>query len=107
LIDRGADRDAIFEPLLLKQRDFIIRMVGTRDWIYQGETVRSLWLAYACRLPHKKSIVKIIHGKEAIFNLILSTMPLVTDCVIYSHRFPGRLQNQAEILQTQLSFGVG
>ncbi len=69
VIDRGADRDAIFEPLLQKQRNFIIRMVGTRDLIHQGKTVRSLWLAYACRLPHKKSIAKIIHGKEAIFNL--------------------------------------
>jgi hypothetical protein len=69
VIDRGADRDAIFEPLLQKQRDFIIRMVGTRDLIHQGKTVRSLWLAYACKLPHKKSIVKIIHGKEVVFNL--------------------------------------
>ncbi len=64
-----SDRDAIFEPLLQKQRGFVIRMVGTRDLIYQGKTVRSLWLAYACKLPHKKSIVKIIHGKEVTFNL--------------------------------------
>ena len=42
VIDRGGDRDALYEPLLQKQRDFIIRMVGTRDLIYQGETVRSL-----------------------------------------------------------------
>jgi hypothetical protein len=69
VIDRGADRDAIFEPLLNKNRDFIIRMVGTRDLIYQEETVRSLWLAFACRLPYQKSIVKIIDGKEVMFNL--------------------------------------
>ena len=71
VIDRGGDRDALYEPLLQKQRDFIIRMVGTRDWIYQGETVRSLWLAFACKLPYGKSIVKIIHGKEVTFNLRL------------------------------------
>ncbi|MCK5136902.1 MAG: transposase [Bacteroidales bacterium] len=69
VIDRGADRDAIFEPLLQKQRDFVIRMVGTRDLIHRGETVRSLWLAYACKLPYRKTIVKIIHGKEVTFNL--------------------------------------
>ncbi len=69
VIDRGGDRDALFEPLLQKQRDFIIRMVGTRDVIHQGETVRSLWLAFACKLPYGKSIVKIIHGKEVTFNL--------------------------------------
>jgi hypothetical protein len=69
VIDRGADRDAIFEPLLHKQRDFIIRMVGTRDLIYQGNVVRSLWLAHSCRLPHATSIAKVIDGKEVIFNL--------------------------------------
>jgi hypothetical protein len=69
VIDRGADRDAIFEPLLEKNRDFIIRMVGTRDLIYQGETVRSLWLAFACKLPYQKSIVKIIDEKEVIYDL--------------------------------------
>jgi hypothetical protein len=69
VIDRGADRDAIFEPLLHKQRDFIIRMVGTRHLIYQGKEVRSLWLAHACRLPYQTSVAKIIDGKEVIFNL--------------------------------------
>ena len=69
VIDRGADRDTIFEPLLKKNRDFIIRMVGTRDLIYQRESVRSLWLAFACKLPYQKSIVKIIDGKEVVFNL--------------------------------------
>jgi hypothetical protein len=69
VIDRGADRDTIFEPLLQKQRDFIIRMVGTRDLIYRGETVRALWLAFACKLPYHKSIVKVIDGEEVMFDL--------------------------------------
>jgi hypothetical protein len=69
VIDRGADRDAIFEPLLKKNRNFIIRMVGTRDLIYRGEIVRSLWLAYSCKLPYQKSIMKIVAGEEVMFNL--------------------------------------
>jgi hypothetical protein len=69
VIDRGSDRDAIFEPLLKKNRDFIIRMVGTRDLIYRGEIVRSLWLAYSCKLPYQKSIMKIVDGEEVMFNL--------------------------------------
>jgi len=69
VIDRGADRDNIIVPLLEKQRNFIIRMVGKRDLIYQGATVRSLWLAFACKLPHQKSIMKIIDGEEVMFNL--------------------------------------
>jgi hypothetical protein len=69
VIDRGADRDNIIEPLLEKQRDFIIRMVGNRDLIHQGIKVRSLWLAFGCKLPHHKSIIKIIDGEEVMFNL--------------------------------------
>ncbi len=34
VIDRGGDRNAQYKPLLQKQRDFIIRMVGTRDMIH-------------------------------------------------------------------------
>lgn len=69
VIDRGADRDALYDSLLENRRDFIIRLVGTRDLIHDQRTVRSLWLAHACRLPHKKTIVKIIHGKENVFHL--------------------------------------
>jgi hypothetical protein len=74
VIDRGADRDAIYEPLLKENRDFIIRMVGTRDLIHRGKTVRSLWLAYACKLPYQKSIMKIIDGEEVMFNLSFGHM---------------------------------
>ena len=71
----GGDRDALYEPLLQNQRDFINRMDGTRDLIYQEEKARSLRLAYGCRLPHKKSIVKIIKGKEAQFKLRYGFVP--------------------------------
>lgn len=50
-------------------------MDGTRDLIYQEEKARSLRLAYGCRLPHKKSIVKIIKGKEAQFKLRYGFVP--------------------------------
>ena len=76
VIDRGGDRDKLYEPLLQNQRDFIIRMVGTRDLIYQKEYARSLWLAFACKLPYGKSIVKIIKGKEVQFNLRFGFVPV-------------------------------
>lgn len=69
VIDRGGDRDALYEPLLKNKRDFIIRIVGNRDLLYQGQKARSLWLAYGCRLPYQKSIVKTIHGKEVVIDL--------------------------------------
>ena len=56
VIDRGADRDALYESLLKNKRDFIIRGMGIRDLIHDGKTVKSLWLAYSCRLPHKNKL---------------------------------------------------
>ncbi len=69
VVDRGGDRDALYEPLLKNKRDFIIRLVGSRDLIHKGHQGRALWLTFACGLPYQKSIVKIIDGKEVMFNL--------------------------------------
>ena len=69
VIDRGADRDDLYEALLKNKRNFIIRLVGSRDLIYEGKSLRSLWLAYACRLPYENRVIKIIEGKEHLFNL--------------------------------------
>jgi hypothetical protein len=76
VIDRGGDRDALYKPLLNNKRDFIIRLVGSRDLITQGKIARSLWLAFGCRLPFEKSIVKMIHGKEVRFNLRFGSVPV-------------------------------
>jgi hypothetical protein len=76
VIDRGADRDAIFEPLVEKNRDFIIRMVGLRDVIHQGSKAKSLWLAVGCQLHYKKTFVRFIHGKEIQFNIRFGSVPV-------------------------------
>jgi Transposase DDE domain len=69
VIDRGADRDDLYEALLKNKRNFIIRLVGSRNLIYEGKALRSLWLAYACRLPYENRVIRIIEGKEYLFNL--------------------------------------
>ena len=76
VIDRGADRDDLYESLLKNKRDFIIRLVGSRDLVYEDKALRSLWLAYACRLPYENSIIRIIDGKEVRFNLRYGFMPV-------------------------------
>ena len=76
VIDRGGDRNALYRPLLNNQRDFIIRLVGSRDVIHKGTKARSLWLAHASRLPYKKNIVKILHGEEVTFNLRFGFVPV-------------------------------
>lgn len=75
VFDRGG-RNALYELLLQNQREFIIRMVGSRDLINQGKIVRSLWLAYGCRLPYEQSIVIIIHGNEVRMNLRFGFVPV-------------------------------
>jgi hypothetical protein len=76
VIDRGGDRDDLYASLLKNKRDFIIRLVGSRDLISQGKPLRSLWLAYACVLPYEKFIVKIIEDHEVRFHLRYGSMPV-------------------------------
>src|SRR5512136_255643 len=37
VIDRGGDRDDLYASLLKNKRDFIIRLVGSRDFVYEGK----------------------------------------------------------------------
>ena len=76
VIDRGGDRSILYDSLLKERRDFIIRMVGARNVIHSNTIVRSLWLAFACKLPYKKSIVRLIKGKEASFDLRFGFLPI-------------------------------
>jgi len=76
IIDRGGDRGALYESFIANKRNFIIRLVGSRDLLYQGKVVRSLWLAYACQLPHTENIVKFIEGKEVRYNLRFGAFPV-------------------------------
>jgi len=76
VIDRGADRDDLYEALLKSKKNFIIRLVGSRDLICEGKALRSLWLAYACRLPYEKRVIRVIEGKEHLFNLRYGFIPV-------------------------------
>lgn len=74
VIDRGGDRDDLYFSLLKNKRDFIIRLVGSRNLVYEGKALRSLWLAYACRLPHENAIIRLIEGKETQFHIRYGSM---------------------------------
>lgn len=76
IIDRGGDRDSLYQWLLSKKNNFIIRLVGSRDLVYQDKFYRSLWLAHACRLYYEKSIIRVIDGKEVRFNIRYGCMPV-------------------------------
>jgi len=76
VIDRGGDRDKIYEPLLRNERQFIIRLVGSRHLIYRGSPIKALWLAYTCPCPYEETIVKLKDGKEMIFHINYGFIPV-------------------------------
>jgi hypothetical protein len=76
VIDRGGDRDTLYRSLLQHKRDFIVRLVGSRDLIYQDKKVRSLWLAFGCRSSYKRSFVRLKKGKEVQYNIRYGSVPV-------------------------------
>lgn len=60
VIDRGGDRDVLFEHLLDERdpKEFIIRLVGTRHLLYKRRSHEALELARRCKTPHSQTIVK-------------------------------------------------
>jgi len=69
VIDRGGDRDKIYEPLIKNKRQFIIRLVGERNLICRGKSIRALWLAYACPCSYKETIVRVKNGEESVYQI--------------------------------------
>ncbi len=69
VLDRGGDRDYIFDYLLNNQLSFIVRLKKTRDLIYRGKAHSDLELAMTCPLPYAERIVKQEKGKETIYDL--------------------------------------
>lgn len=58
VMDRGADRSRIYEPLLQRNLRFIIRMVGNRNLVHRGKTLLAKDLAAKITCTYQCSIVK-------------------------------------------------
>lgn len=69
VLDRGGDRDAIFDYLLNNQLLFIVRLKKTRDLMWKAGKHPILELARTCALPYGERIVKQEKGKERIYDL--------------------------------------
>jgi len=76
VIDRGGDRDKIYEPLIKNNRQFIIRLVGSRDLICREAHIRALWLAYSCPCPYKETIVRVKGGEEFVYQINYGAVPV-------------------------------
>jgi len=69
VIDRGADRRTLLEPMLKDQRDFIIRMRGDRHVLLRGKMRSMDDIALGCVLPYADRIVKEVKGQEKAYQI--------------------------------------
>lgn len=76
VLDRGGDRDYIFDYMLRNQLSFLVRMKKTRDLVYKGREHPILELATSCALPYGERIVKQEKGKETIYDLQFGARPV-------------------------------
>jgi hypothetical protein len=76
VLDRGGDRDDIFDNLLNDRLSFIVRLKKTRDLIYKRQKHPVLDLALTCALPYAERIVKQEKGKETIYDLQFGARPV-------------------------------
>jgi len=68
-MDRGGDRECLFDHMLNNQLSFLVRLKKTRDLIYRGRAHPVLELALTYPLPYAERIVKQEKGKEPIYDL--------------------------------------
>ncbi|MCD6516189.1 MAG: transposase [Candidatus Aminicenantes bacterium] len=76
VIDRGGDRNYIFDYMLNNYLSFLIRLKKTRDLIYRGGEHLVLELALTCPLPYAERVVKQEKGKETIYDLQFGSRPV-------------------------------
>ena len=70
VIDRGADRIKLYEPLLERKARFLIRMVGNRHLIVGKNQKRlAIDIAENCTTPYAETIVKMDHGREKHYTI--------------------------------------
>ncbi len=71
VLDRGGDREALYNHLLQKETPFrfIIRQRGDRHVFVGSKRLETLELAQACKTPYQETVVKNKDGKEKIYQI--------------------------------------
>jgi len=69
VIDRGADRIKLYEPLLQRKARFLIRMVGNRHLLVGKNKRLAIAIACDCSTPYAETIVKMEHGREKCYTI--------------------------------------
>jgi hypothetical protein len=69
VMDRGGDRSNLIEPLLQREKRFLIRLVGDRHLIFAHRPTLARQLADGCPCRHEKAIVKKDGNQERVYHL--------------------------------------
>lgn len=76
IIDRGGDRNVLYKRLLADERDFIIRLVGNRHLIYNGNKQLAHQLAEGCPAPYAQTIVRKQEHSQTTYELQFGYRPV-------------------------------
>lgn len=69
VMDRGGDRNKLYNPLLDLQLRFIMRLVGSRHLLFRGRARVASELAAGCPMAYAETIVKEEHSEERIYRI--------------------------------------
>jgi hypothetical protein len=69
VIDRGGDRINLFAPLLERKERFLVRLLGNRHLVYNGNTMLASEVAMGCRCNYRKTIIRVEGKGERVYEL--------------------------------------
>ncbi len=77
-IDRGGDRDILFNKYLNKDKPtrFVIRLIKTRDLIHKGKTKNCYKLSSCLPTPHEAVLIVYENGKEKKRTVSYNAIPV-------------------------------
>lgn len=84
VIDRGGDRKNLIVPMLKRQLQFLIRLIGHRNLLCSGKEVLAKEIAESCPSLYAETIVKVDDGKEKVYHVEFGYRNV---------KFPGREEN--------------
>jgi len=76
VIDRGGDRNKLYNPLLDMNLRFLIRLVGTRHLVYRGRKRLARTLAENCPMSYADSVLKEHHGQQKRYRIEYGMRPV-------------------------------
>jgi hypothetical protein len=78
IIDRGGDRDVLYNHLLKRsiKKRFVVRLVGNRNLLHGKKEELALKLAYRCKTPYRETIIKEEDGQEKVYHISYGYMPV-------------------------------